>query len=191
MEIVMKPRFILLGALLASSLAHANDDALIAETKKTAMGIPPKLLAMVQTEIDKGSFSGAVEACSDKAPKMAAAASQSTGWAIRRVSLKNRNPKATPDAWEKDALLDFDKRALAGESPATLEKAEIVNEGSARVLRYIKALPSQGLCLNCHGDPEKMTAEVKAQIAKTYPNDLAVGYREGEIRGALTVKRPL
>ena len=71
------------------------------------------------------------------------------------------------------------------------KKAEIVNEGSARVLRYIKALPSQGLCLNCHGDPEKMTAEVKAQIAKTYPNDLAVGYREGEIRGALTVKRPL
>jgi hypothetical protein len=32
---------------------------------------------------------------------MAAAASQNTGWAIRRVSLKNRNPKAVPDAWEQ------------------------------------------------------------------------------------------
>lgn len=187
----MKLRFTLITVLFASSLAHANDEALIAETKKVAMGIPPKLLAMVQSEIEKGSFSGAIEACSDKAPKMAAAASQSTGWAIRRVSLKNRNPKATPDLWEKEALQDFDKRALAGESPATLEKAEIVSDSNGRVLRYIKALPTQGLCLNCHGSSEKMAPEVQAQITKTYPNDLAVGYQEGQIRGALTIKRPL
>jgi hypothetical protein len=181
----------LIASFLISAAAHANDEVLISETKKTAMGIPPKLLSMVQAEVDKGSYSGAIEACSEKAPKMAAAASQSTGWAIRRVSLKNRNPKATPDAWEREALLDFDKRAQAGESPATLEKAEFVNEGDRRVLRYIKALPTQGLCLNCHGTPEKMSPEVMSQIAKTYPNDLAVGYQEGQIRGALTVKRPL
>lgn len=187
----MKPRFVLLVALFSASLAHADDAALIAETKKTAMDIPPRLLAMVQAEMERSGLAGAVEACSDKAPKMAAAASQSTGWAIRRVSLKNRNPKATPDAWEKDALLDFDQRALAGESPATLEKVEFVNEGERRVLRYIKALPTQGLCLNCHGGSENISAQVKAQIAKTYPNDLAVGYQEGQIRGALTVKRPL
>ena len=41
---------------------------------------------------------------------MAAAASQNTGWAIRRVSLKNRNPKAVPDAWEQAVLEDFDRR---------------------------------------------------------------------------------
>lgn len=187
----MKTRLLVIAALLSASLAHANDDALVAETKKTAMGIPPKLLAMLQAEIEKGNFSGAVDACSDKAPKMAAAASQSTGWAIRRVSLKNRNPKATPDAWEQEALLDFDKRALAGENPAALEKAEFVNEGGTRTLRYIKALPTQGLCLNCHGTPENVSPEVKAQIAKTYPHDLAIGYREGQVRGALTVKRPL
>lgn len=187
----MKSRLFVLAALLGFSLAHANDDALVAETKKTAMGIPPKLLAMLQAEIEKGNFSGAIDACTDKAPKMAAAASQSTGWAIRRVSLKNRNPKATPDAWEQAALQDFDKRSSAGESPATLEKVEFVNEGSSRTLRYIKALPTQGLCLNCHGATESMSPEVKAQIAKSYPNDLAVGYREGQIRGALTIKRPL
>lgn len=187
----MKPRLLVLAALLSAPFAHANDEALVAETKKTAMAIPPKLLSMVQAEIEKGSISGAIEACSDKAPKMAAQASQSTGWAIRRVSLKNRNPKATPDAWEQEALLDFDKRALAGESPTTLEKVEFVNEGSTRSLRYIKALPTQSLCLKCHGASESIAPEVKAQINKTYPNDLAVGYHEGDIRGALTIKRPL
>ena len=60
--------------------------------------------------------------CREKAPEMAKAASEKTGWKIRRVSLKNCNPKAVPDAWEQAALEDFDRRAAAGESPAKLEK---------------------------------------------------------------------
>lgn len=54
---------------------------------------------------------------------MAKAASEQTGWMVKRVSLQNRNPKAVPDAWERAVLEDFDKRAAAGESPTTLEKA--------------------------------------------------------------------
>ena len=65
----MKPLLLVLAALLSSSLTHANDEALVAETKKTAMGIPPKLLAMVQTEIEKGSFSGAIDACQPEKPQ--------------------------------------------------------------------------------------------------------------------------
>ncbi len=185
----MKP--LLYAALIAASLHAYADEALIADTKKTALAIPPKLLAMVQEEIDKGGFHGAISACSEKAPKMAAAASQNTGWAIRRVSLKNRNPKAVPDAWEKAVLEDFDRRAAAGENPAGIEKAEIVADGDKKVLRYMKALPVQPVCTSCHGTPDKLTADVMARLKEVYPNDLATGYREGQIRGALTVKRPL
>jgi hypothetical protein len=183
----------LIAATLALTAFHAlaNDAALIEETKQAALGIPPKLLQMVQEEINKGSHEGAIAACKDKAPKMAAAASQNTGWAIRRVSLKNRNPKAVPDAWEQAVLEDFDRRRAAGESPANMEKAEIVSEGDKRMLRYMKALPTQGLCLNCHGTEDKIDAKVKARLAELYPNDKATGYSEGQIRGALTVKRPL
>lgn len=60
---------------LAATAACADDAALIAETRTTALTIPPKLLTMVQEEIDKGSDHGAIAACHDKAPKMAAAAS--------------------------------------------------------------------------------------------------------------------
>jgi hypothetical protein len=183
----------LIAATLALTAFHAlaNDAALIEETKKTALAIPPKLLQMVQDEINKGSYDGAIAACNDKAPKMAAAASQNTGWAIRRVSLKNRNPKAVPDAWEQAVLEDFDRRRAAGESPANMEKAEIVAEGDKRTLRYMKALPTQGVCLNCHGTEDKIDAKVKAKLTELYPNDKATGYSEGQIRGALTVKRPL
>lgn len=183
---------LLAASLAAASVAAwADDAALIAETKTTALAIPPKLLQMVQEEIEKGSVPGAIAACSEKAPKMAAAASQSTGWAIRRVSLKNRNPKAVPDAWEQAALEDFDRRRAAGENAAMMEKAEIVSEGDKRTLRYIKALPTQKFCLSCHGANDQLAPEVRARLTETYPNDKATGYAEGQVRGALTVKRPL
>lgn len=180
-----------LALALAAFGAAADDAALIAETREAALAIPPRLLQMVQEEIDKGSYAGAIAACSDKAPKMAAAASQKTGWNIRRVSLKNRNPKAVPDAWERAVLEDFDRRRAAGEKPAEIEKAEIVTEGGQRVLRYMKALPTQAVCLNCHGSADRLSAEVKARLGAVYPDDKATGYSEGQIRGALTVKRPL
>ena len=67
------------------------------------------------------------------------------------MSLRERNPKAVPDAWERAALEDFDRRAAAGESPATLEKAEVVVENGQKMQRYMRALPTQALCLSCHG----------------------------------------
>ena len=184
-------------ALLATALillatqSNADDAALFAETKKAALEIPPKLLAMLQEEIGKGDFNGAIAACSERAPKMAAVASQATGWEIRRVSLRNRNAKAIPDSWERAALEDFDRRAAAGENPATLEKAEIIITDSRRTLRFMKALPTQQLCLNCHGNQDQLAPRVKAKLNEIYPDDPATGYSLGQIRGALTVKRPL
>jgi hypothetical protein len=55
----------------------------------------------------------------------------------------------------------------------------------------MKALPTQKLCLNCHGAEAQIAPEAKEKLKVLYPNDLATGYSEGQIRGALTVKRPL
>ena len=110
--------------------------------------------------------------------------------ALRRVSLRNRNPKAVPDAWERATLEDFDRRAAAKESPATLERAELVQEDGKPVMRYMRALPTAELCTQCHGTPERLSAAVTAQLKTLYPDDRAVGYRVGEIRGAITLRRP-
>lgn len=73
----------------------AGDNAqLLEEARKAASGVPPKLLAVLAAEISKGGAENAINVCKKQAPKMAAAASAETGWAIRRVSLKNRDPKA-------------------------------------------------------------------------------------------------
>jgi Protein of unknown function (DUF3365) len=175
----------------ASLTALAQADAWQADARKVASEVPPKLLATLSAAIDKGGPEGAIEVCRVEAPKMAMAASEQSGWAIRRVSLKTRNPKAVPDAWELAALQDFDRRAAAGESPATLEKAEVVVvEGGKKMQRYMRALPTQPLCLQCHGPASELSPAVTAQLRAHYPADQAVGYRVGEIRGAITLRRP-
>lgn len=171
--------------------APGNSAQLLEEARKVASAIPPKLLAVLAAEISKGGSENAINVCKEQAPKMAAAASAETGWAIRRVSLRNRNPKAVPDAWERAVLEDFDKRHAAGEKPAALEKGEIVAEGGKNFYRYMKALPTQDICLQCHGATDKLSPAVKTKLHELYPQDKAVDYGLAEIRGAMTIKRPI
>lgn len=181
----------LAAALLAVAPTYAQDAGWIDDARKVAGSVPPKLLGVLQAEIAKGGPEGAIEVCRDKAPAMAKAASEETGWAIRRVSLKNRNPKAVPDAWERAVLEDFDRRAAAGESPATLEKAEVVTDDGKQVRRYMRALPTQELCLNCHGPVDKMKPAVVEKLKALYPDDKGTGYAVGQIRGAMTIRKAM
>jgi len=47
------------------------------------------------------------------------------------------------------------------------------------------------VCVNCHGDSASLAPEIKERIARDYPADRATGYLPGQIRGAVSVKRPL
>jgi hypothetical protein len=42
-------------------------------------------------------------------------------------------------------------------------------------------------CLACHGDPEAIDPQVKRLLAERYPDDTAVGYKPGDLRGAVSV----
>jgi len=53
----------------------------------------------------------------------------------------------------------------------------------------MKALPTQDLCLNCHGTPDRFDASVQAKLKELYPDDKAVGYQTEQIRGAITIKK--
>jgi hypothetical protein len=176
---------------LAATNAVADEAKLLDEARMVASSVPPKLAVVLQDAIAQNGLERAIDVCSERAPQLAREASEKTGWNIRRVSLRNRNPRAVPDAWERAVLLDFDQRAAAGENPATLESGQIVSENGAKVYRYMKALPVQGLCLSCHGAPEKISPAVKARLNERYPKDSATGYSLGQVRGAMTIKRPL
>ncbi len=184
-------RGVLASLLWVSLTALAQEAPVMLEARKVAGAVPPKLLEVLNTQIAKDGVASAVTVCNEKAPQMAKAASEQSGWAIRRVSLRNRNPKAVPDAWELAALEDFDRRAAAGESPMTLEKYAEVDTATGKEARYMKALPVQQVCVACHGVSDKITPEVSERLHTLYPADKATGYTVGQIRGAITIRKAL
>ena len=177
------------SALLSAQGAAAADEPWMADARAVATAVPPKLLQVLTDAIAKSSAADAVTVCQDTAPKMAKAASEQSGWQVRRVSLRNRNPKGVPDAWERETLEDFDRRAAAGEAPASLERTTVQTVEGKPLQRYMRALPTQGLCLSCHGPADQLAPGVAERLKALYPDDRAVGYSLGQIRGAMTLKR--
>lgn len=178
-----------LPLLLATQPLWAQDAAaLLADTRKTALPVLPKVVGAMQSAVQEQGPVAAIAVCKVKAPQLLQEMRQQTGWEIRRVSLKTRNATTgTPDVWEARQLAEFNIRAANGARPETLEVGEIVN-GS---YRYLKALPVAPVCVTCHGAPDAQSADLQAALARDYPNDRATGYSTGEVRGALSVKRPL
>lgn len=147
------------------------------------------LKAALMKGMSGGGPVNAIKVCNTEAPAIAEGLEPDEGWSIRRTSLKLRNPHNEPDAWERAALEAFDKEKAAGTDPATLEKHEVVREGSKRVFRYMKAIPTAGLCLPCHG--EEIPADVKNALDDLYPKDEARGFKTGDIRGAFSIRKEL
>lgn len=130
----------------------------------------------------------AVSVCKLIAPTLAAETSKLHGLDIRRTSLKVRNPDNEADGWETDVLQRFETRLASGEAIQKLSFSEKVEseEGPAQ-WRMMKAIPTDKVCLSCHGN--KIAPPVQAVLDQHYPNDMATGFKLGDIRGAFTVKR--
>lgn len=56
--------------------------------------------------------------------------------------------------------------------------------------RFYRPLPTGALCLNCHGAPDELGDGVPEALERLYPQDEAVGFSEGELRGLLRVSVP-
>ena len=116
-----------------------------------------------------------------EAPAIAARLSAESGADVGRVALRVRNRSNVARGWSREALLGFERSIAAGASAATLESyAE-----SGGVRRYARAIGTEPMCTLCHGD--QIAPEIAAAIRRSYPADRAVGFRPGDLRGAIVV----
>ena len=146
-----------------------------------------ELLAAMMQAVDSGGLEAAVKVCHEVAPEIAARHSRD-GVTVRRVSARTRNPANRPDPWEDEALARLQESHGAG--PAR-DLVEVVAAGEAQVLRLMRPISVGAVCLQCHGERSGLPAEVQAVLAEHYPDDQAVGYAQGDFRGAVSVTVPL
>ncbi|MGK2953398.1 MAG: Tll0287-like domain-containing protein [Thiobacillus sp.] len=165
--------------------------AMAAEARKASGALIQKLGGELKTALGEKGPDGAIGVCKERAPQIAAEVSKQSGFDVKRVSPKNRNPAGVPDAWEAEAQAGLEKRMAAGEKPETLDTWQIVSTSNGKQFRYAKALPVQPVCLTCHGDAAAIPDTVKARLAAEYPHDKATGYGPGMVRGIISIKRSL
>ena len=157
--------------------------------RTTAMEFMKDLKGVLISQIQTNGVLMAVSVCSDTAQVLTNNFGIQKGVYIRRVSFKNRNGNNYPDDFEKKVLSKFELLYQNKELNSDTEHAEIVQEGEFKYLRYLKPILVQAECLNCHGSENDIMPEVKQLIAQVYPNDKAVGYLIGDLRGAVSLKR--
>lgn len=175
----------IVSAFIAMPTAQAADlEALKGEAMGVMKGFGGELKAALGAGMGAGGPVVAIGACNDKAPGIAKTNS-ANGWTVGRTSLKLRNAGNEPDAWELKTLNEFEARKAAGENPGKIAKAEVV-DGE---FRFMKAIPTAGLCLHCHG--AELKPEVAAKLDEMYPSDKARGFNVGDIRGAFTLRKSL
>ena len=175
--------------LAVISCTRQDTGQLTAASREASLEFMQNLKATLQQAMQDGGPLNAVAVCNMKAPAIAQEISQRKGWEIARTSLKVRNQGNAPDDWERKVLEDFEARKSRGEDPATLEHHEIVRLNGKKNFRYMKAIPTAGVCLVCHG--ETIEGALGEKIKALYPMDQATGYNLGDIRGAFTITQPL
>lgn len=185
--------FLLLVAspVFAADNTSAEQSQYLEENRKVAQEFMQTLGGALKKQLALGGAESAIGVCKEIAPALAHEYS-TNGRVVKRVSLKNRNMvQGIPDAWEQNVLAGFDLAQQQGKPVADMEMATVRDEADGRWFRYMKAIPTQAMCLQCHGQPSDISDEVRTLLLKEYPQDKAVGYREGQIRGAISIKRSL
>lgn len=188
----MKYFFLIFASVLVISCTEKKtevDQNQVEGLRTTSVEFMKSLKGILIREIQSGGLVRAVSVCSDTAQILTNNFGIQKGLFIRRVSFKNRNPNNYPDDFEKKVLNKFEMLKKNNELDDKKEYFEIVKEGEFIYLRYLKPIVIQAECLNCHGTKDAMMPEVKELIANKYPEDKAIGYTIGDLRGAVSVKK--
>lgn len=188
----MKTLRFALAALLSLPLGAAeppSPEALASQARSLAGNLMLSLQGELFAAMKDGGPVKAVDVCRVKAPQIATATATGTPWRIARTALKVRNLQNAPDAWETAKLEEFRKRLASGEELKSIEVFEVVQAGDRPTFRYMKAIGTTSPCLNCHG--ASLKPEIASKVKELYPEDQAVGFAAGQLRGAFTLSRPL
>lgn len=179
-----------LVATLSATAANADDiDSLAAESREAIKAFAGNLQGELKAAMQDGGPVNAIGVCHTVAPDIAESVSAARGIDVARRSLRNRNPDNAPNDWEKVVLEEFEARKSAGESVDSLDFAALVETDGGREFRYMKAIPTGEVCLNCHGTD--IEPDVVDKLDELYPADKARGFSMGDIRGAFRITKSL
>jgi hypothetical protein len=166
-------------------------EEMVVDVGKEAAGELMRNLKTALTEAMKtGGPTAAIQVCKMEAPLLTENTSANfPEIKIRRTSLKFRSSANRPDALDQTVLAELARIKGDGDPLPEYRLRKISKEGEA-AYRFYQPITLSGFCLNCHGSRENMSADVIKVLEREYPEDRAVDYRSGDLRGVISVEIP-
>lgn len=180
--------FLAAGIILTAAPLFAEELAPQVRANAAAGRLSLEMRKSLTLSVQKNGLAGSMDVCAKDAPNLITNLGKTFNLAIKRTALRVRNPANAPDAAEK-ALLEQLGGMLRGEDPLPKD-ATLFSEtesGTVRTLRFYQPVMMQGSCVGCHGTPDKIPADVRKVLAERYPKDKGWGYKEGELRGIISI----
>ena len=189
----MKLKTLLLSGVLTSTVVLANpyeskqeELASVIETgKKSSMTLLKALGGNLKKHMKAEGPMGAAKFCTTNAYPLTDQVSSDLGKdvTVKRISLQYRNPANKPNVAESAVLNSL--RQLQDNNVILPEY--LVEQVSQDTYKFYKPLSiNKGVCLKCHGNISK-NPELDGYIKSNYPEDKAIGYKMGDLRGAIVV----
>jgi hypothetical protein len=177
---------LLLPLLSLAAFAQTMPDPAVEGPKITAEAFA-KLSGALGEAMAKGGPATALSVCREKAPQITKEVAAAHGVTLRRATHKPRNPKNAVDEIEKAALEAFMAALAKKEAP----KAQVITNADGSRAFLAPIVLGNPLCLQCHGTPNQDIApETLAAIQKLYPDDKAIGFKLGDLRGLWRITFP-
>jgi hypothetical protein len=152
----------------------------VARAGVAADALRDQFLKRVTAMLAQGGPMAAMSVCPTEAPRIAKHVGEVHHVEIGRTSFRLRNPANAPRAWAASYVA-----AGAGKRPDELKPAVFDLGDRVGVLRPLVATPA---CKSCHGPAEMLDPQAKADIARRYPRDQAIGFAPGDLRGFIWVE---
>ena len=160
---------------------------------ETTSSMQSGMMKILLEHINKNGYANSVKFCNSFAPEGGKSLNERlkekfssdyniSNFKFRRTSLKYRNPKNAPDKFEADILDSWEKNELSGKKAETFIAA---TSSGYRILVPLRI--SMKTCLGCHGMSEAMDGDAAKVIKNLYPDDKAIDFKEGDLRGAISI----
>ena len=176
---------------LSDVQAQAQDSDMLSQSRSISQAMLKELGQKLQSAMTEGGAVNAIGVCNTQAPEIAGRVSAQNQVKLSRVGTRARNPvMGVPNDWQAKALAQFDAGLARGDKPAEMEFSETITKSDgSKEFHFAKPIVLQPMCMSCHGGPEQISPEVKSKLSELYPNDKAVSYQPGQLRGAVVLSR--
>jgi hypothetical protein len=167
-----------LAPMLAASGPTSFDPAAAPEELRPALARAAEGIRAAACEVERRFGEGDPDANAARCE----GAEPVPGVVVGRTSARLRNPRNAPPAWARGQVAATDGRKAADVPAAAFDLGDRVG-----LLRPIEV---RRRCLHCHAPRQALAEGTRAWLERAYPEDRAVGYAPGDLRGYWWAEAP-